>query len=64
MDRVNKRRRRWLFPAQGWSAATTLGSKLKVDETLKAFALKMNHFRVESMLSVDPRFVAALPTLG
>ena len=34
----NKRRRRSLIRAQGWSAATTLGKPIKGTETLKAFA--------------------------
>jgi hypothetical protein len=31
------RRRRWLIRAQGWSTATTLGSKIEIVLTLKGF---------------------------
>jgi hypothetical protein len=42
-----ERRRRWPTPAQGWSIATTLGTYLHLQPTLKGFAncLTLSGFR-------------------
>jgi hypothetical protein len=43
-----KRRRRWLISAQGWSAATTLGPNQNIRLNPERVRLKRNPFRVST----------------
>src|SRR5678816_1310131 len=49
-----KRRRRWLVSAQSWSAATTLGSLLRIATNPEGVRLAMNPFRVNIPLFAYP----------
>src|SRR6185503_12635828 len=60
-----QRRRRSLIRAQGWRAATTLGSKQKAKPTLKALGLcDINPFRVERMMVDFSQGCRCAPTTG
>ena len=54
------RRRRWLTPAQGWSAATTLGQNSKSRPTLKGFGNWRTLSGLIWNLWFDPRVLALL----
>src|SRR5215212_6311002 len=62
--RSQLRRRRSLISAQGWSAATTLGSGHKVIETLKGFANRLTLSGFGRNLKLCPRVLACARTLG
>ena len=55
-----KRRRRWLISAQGWSGATTLGQSSTNLLNPVRVRLGMNPFRVKIFLYMVPRVLAAL----
>jgi len=59
-----KRERRWLIPAHGWSAATTVGNQCSGAEMLKAFATGGTPSALCQMRFDNPRVVASVPTPG
>ena len=61
----NKRRRRWLIAAQGWSAATTLGSDRKYGFNPERVNNAMpNPFRVGPAFGFKSQGCRCAPTLG
>jgi hypothetical protein len=63
---IELRRRRWLTPAQGWNAVTTLGSQLnKFIRTLKGFVGRRTLSGFNRLSFVSPGFsLRSNPGLG